>query len=683
MASNELIIRINGDVKNFTDALDTAKKKSEDLNQTLGNITRVAAVGFAAFTAEIGLSVKAFGESEKATTQLTQALQNQGIYSKELLETYQEQATRLQNLTGISDEATLAAQRVAQGFLGQIEVTDELVLAIADLSTKMGGDMERAAEVLSKSIGTNTNMLGRYGIEIDSNVSKQERMRQAIEGVSQLMGGQAIAAGNTLEGSIKKLGEAFGDAQELIGKNFAPAVKIAADAMTSLVKSFQNNENIVKITTALVAAGAATAGIITGLGLLAKGFLLAQAAAAAFGVALNGVTLGIRVAVGATGLGLIITTLTLVWQYYDQTVAITKGFVQSISTLFSGLGKIIYGVFNFDLATLKAGLAEVQNTISAGIDEGNKVYEQKLKERQAIEDAAEEEKKQKNIQRRNEENELILTDAEQKRELKRQQVEADFAQEEEFRQLSNEQKALLREEDKVALMDKIKTEQDIEREALVAQESARIEANNRQLADQKKHGAAYAQINRAMHSEIYQGTKQAFGELAQLQQSSNDKLKAIGKAAAVANIIIKTAESAMNIYNGFSTIPIIGPALGIAGAAAAIAFGAEQVRTVTAAATGGIITGGTPGRDSVPALLTPGELVAPVSNFEETIGSVRAMREAEKLGSNLGGNETNFNFYISGVIGEFTEDSKNQLAIAVADAVQFGNINSRGVFNNV
>jgi hypothetical protein len=116
-----------------------------------------------------------------------------------------------------------------------------------------------------------------------------------------------------------------------------------------------------------------------------------------------------------------------------------------------------------------------------------------------------------------------------------------------------------------------------------------------------------------------------------MQRSENATLKAIGKAAALGQIAIKTPESAMNIYAGFSTIPIIGPALGVAGAIAAVAFGAEQAGKVLAAAQGGVITGGIPGVDSVPVLAQSQELITPRESFEEVIGSVRAAREAQAL----------------------------------------------------
>jgi hypothetical protein len=173
------------------------------------------------------------------------------------------------------------------------------------------------------------------------------------------------------------------------------------------------------------------------------------------------------------------------------------------------------------------------------------------------------------------------------------------------------------------LLSQMQTEQTAEDVFLERQMQIEIQAHNQRLQDQIQFGATYAQLNQAMHTVIYQGSKTAFGELENLTQSHNGALKEIGKRAAEANIIMKTWESAMNIFAGFSTIPIVGYALGIAGAAAAVAFGMEQLSQVEGMAQGGLVTGGVPGRDSVPAMLMPGELVVPTQNFDQVVSSYK------------------------------------------------------------
>ena len=149
------------------------------------------------------------------------------------------------------------------------------------------------------------------------------------------------------------------------------------------------------------------------------------------------------------------------------------------------------------------------------------------------------------------------------------QINAEFAKEEEsaLKDHGNAKVQIQTEADRkqlAAIKKNTDTEQTAQKKVYQDDLKAQQKAHNQFLSDQIKYGTAYAAINEAMHSAVYEGSKQAFGNLAELQQSSNNTLKAIGQIAAVANIVIKTAESAMNIYAGFSTIPIIGPALGIA-----------------------------------------------------------------------------------------------------------------------
>lgn len=55
---------------------------------------------------------------------------------------------------------------------------------------------------------------------------------------------------------------------------------------------------------------------------------------------------------------------------------------------------------------------------------------------------------------------------------------------------------------------------------------------------------------------------------------------AVGKAAAVASTTIETYKGAMQAFNAFSGIPIVGPALGIAAAAAATTMGLANIREI-------------------------------------------------------------------------------------------------------
>jgi hypothetical protein len=121
----------------------------------------------------------------------------------------------------------------------------------------------------------------------------------------------------------------------------------------------------------------------------------------------------------------------------------------------------------------------------------------------------------------------------------------------------------------------------------------------------------------------------------QLSQSKNATLKSIGKAYAISNIAISTAEMATKAYAALAGIPLIGPVLGAAAAAAAIAFGAERTADAIAANEGGLVPGGGPNTDSVHAFLTPGELVVPRQNYDEVVNAVASQRSGSSGGNEL------------------------------------------------
>ena len=61
----------------------------------------------------------------------------------------------------------------------------------------------------------------------------------------------------------------------------------------------------------------------------------------------------------------------------------------------------------------------------------------------------------------------------------------------------------------------------------------------------------------------------------------------IGKAAAMAQVLIDTPKAAMSAYSAMAGIPVVGPALGAAAAAVAVATGVAQLQNLSAQSFGG------------------------------------------------------------------------------------------------
>jgi len=300
-------------------------------------------------------------------------------------------------------------------------------------------------------------------------------------------------------------------------------------------------------------------------------------------------------------------------------------------------------------AETKKRIASLQNEqaiLQAQADGASAKQIEFIKRRQELDDEAREIDQIKNEEERElalenmriKEEELTtekLEGVERRRELEAEIREGDLEIAEELDALDKENRTAKDAEELEALRASLLTKKEA-RDAVQRDKLKKdIATRNQFLKDEIKHGKAVANINKFLQSEEVKGVEQGTAQLVKLQNSKNNTLKGIGKAAAVTQITLDTAKGAMSAYSGFATIPIVGVALGIAAAAGVIAYGAEQIGSVLSANRGGMVPRnlGIPGQDSVSASLTPGELIVPEQNFDEVVNSVADSRR----GNNDGG----------------------------------------------
>jgi hypothetical protein len=234
MASNEasLLIRIK---EVGSDVLDK-------IGSGIGAIADKAAVVATALVGFGTAAVAAFRESEKSSNELTQAMVNQGMYTSELKQKYVDLAAALQAKTQFDDDAIVAAQATLQTYLGQTEVTSELTMATLNLAAAKGIDLKSAAEMVGKTIGTETNALARQGVQIDDVSGKTERMAAVVGALNQKYDGQAEAAARGL-GSMEQLKNAAGDFLEVVGENLAPFISFFTKQLLDFTVALRTNKD--------------------------------------------------------------------------------------------------------------------------------------------------------------------------------------------------------------------------------------------------------------------------------------------------------------------------------------------------------------------------------------------------------------------------------------------------------
>ena len=747
-SSVNITIGANADALNK--AFDEAQSRANSFSNKLAKAAALGATAFITLRDGVIGTVEAFAESEAASKRLDAALLNQGLLTTELREKYSSLTDELSLLTGQDDDAIKGMLATAQGMMGAQQITSEMVKAVADLSAGMGIDLADAFDKVSKSIGTGTNALAKQGISLDATMTKTERMASIIQQIEQRYDGQARASqtvGTAISnlgvqfGNLREeMGRRFAPIVETITKgltslvtvalrnpafiDFSANVALAAAAVLALVSGVQ----AVKSALSLLAP---VFGVIGGL---SAGWIAAIAAVIASGYLLIKNFDDIKAAIIGFGKNL----GTLAFGIMETVVGMFSGIFEGWRTFKDGLDNI-KNYWKQSLEDMRKEQppelpkSNESEAIAAQNAENAKIRAKEEADRESHRLRLQEIEKNKTeaillqtqvgtkdlVDLKNQENSLL-------EQLDKEYGDSEVGRNSERIAAIKEQIALNHEEqyqaevahkDRMAELDAVyaqtkldaqamgfQTELDLTQQqqnqlfamALSEKEAkqqvdfdlvkANIDRNNAFLKDQARFGETYAKVNRALHShEIGLATESA-NQLVELGSSKNKTLQAIGRAAAVTQIGIDTAQGAASIFARLNALlPLLAPAIGAAGAAAIVAFGAEKTRAVLQANTGGIVPGYGPNMDSVPAMLTPGELVVPRNNFDEVVGAVRSDRaggsgevvaQLQALRGDLQGARPNV--VVNGDV--LTDDSFiDRMIQKISDRLEFGNARLVGV----
>jgi len=122
---------------------------------------------------------------------------------------------------------------------------------------------------------------------------------------------------------------------------------------------------------------------------------------------------------------------------------------------------------------------------------------------------------------------------------------------------------------------------------------------NRQIDEILKANKKAEIMNTELWKRGYQGrlivAEGFFGQMSQLMNTKSRELFEVGKAAAIAETTVNTYRAAQGAYASLAGIPIVGPALGIAAAGAAVAAGVANINAIRSAQMGGGGGGGAGG----------------------------------------------------------------------------------------
>lgn len=577
-------------------------------------------------------SVAMSNKNARAVNMLSAAYQNVGYTAAGAVDQAKKFANEMQKLTGIADEAFLDAQRLLANYGVVGAKAQESIRAAYALSVAQGMSFETALMQIAKAAAGSTASLSRYGIVLGDNVKEGEKFDAILQQINDRFGASAQATLGDMTTQVNALKEEWGDFREEIGKNLIPAFR-------QLIKVGQEAIGFMR-------------------------FLGGDNGKSAFNIAMENTDKEIKM------------VKNLIEKYKSPLIPpkladeMTAKLEKQLVVL-EGRKKILIdgnNEYQRSLYDQKKAAQEQEKQIEATR------IAQAAKKQKTDEEKEAQEAITKELERQNK----ILNNAgvgpkqttsgwdtssyvsEKPMDMASMLTGSDLNDTANFLQTIDEQKAGLEDlyNKKLELLEQGNLDEETFAEA-------RLELD-------RQYGAQRAALDDQLAKRRQTTMASALNNLVSLQNSSNKKMAEVGKAAAIAQSTIDTYKAANAAYSAMAGIPVVGPALGAAAAAAAIVAGLNNVAQISGIklAEGGLVKAVTGG---VPAIVGEGgsdEAVLPLDNARamERIGDAIA----EQSGA-VGGVTLTQNITIQAgqsLIPDITEALRN----ATVDALEMANL---------
>lgn len=182
---------------------------------------------------------------------------------------------------------------------------------------------------------------------------------------------------------------------------------------------------------------------------------------------------------------------------------------------------------------------------------------------------------------------------------------------------------------------------------LEVENAAQYDETIRQLeqqraADTMSNERAMSMARISIAQDMFSDLTSVVGTFAGEQSSAYKAMFAVSKAVAIAQALINAPKTASDAYSAMAGIPIVGPALGIAAAGAALTAQMAQVASIRSVslpgfATGGYVSGaGTGTSDSIMAKISNGEFIVNASATRKNRALLEAINSGERVSTSGG-----------------------------------------------
>jgi hypothetical protein len=200
--------------------------------------TQVAAgVSAGVLVGELGKSVKAFNDDEKAADLLKIAVQNSTGATDLQVASLEAQIKKMEATSAVSDDKLRPALGNLVRATEDVDEAQQLLALALDISAGTGKDLETVSLALAKAQNGNVGALTRLGVSLDKDAVKAKDFETIQRQLATSFKGASDAAAASSAGGMAQLSITIDNLYELVGSQLSPAVSDFASILNHLIPS--------------------------------------------------------------------------------------------------------------------------------------------------------------------------------------------------------------------------------------------------------------------------------------------------------------------------------------------------------------------------------------------------------------------------------------------------------------
>ena len=217
--ATEVSLKLLADIREASTSIKSFTDKANDQVATVSRsfkllaATAIAALGGISFKKIVDSGI----EAEDSVNKLNTALKLSGDYSAKASQDFQNFASQIQATTKFTDDSVISNIALAKSYGLTNDKAKNLVKAATELATVQGIDLQSATQQLAKTYDGTAGKLNETIPALRNLTAAQLKAGAAADIINKQFGGAAESAGNTFSGALEKAKNSFGEILEKIG----------------------------------------------------------------------------------------------------------------------------------------------------------------------------------------------------------------------------------------------------------------------------------------------------------------------------------------------------------------------------------------------------------------------------------------------------------------------------------